>query len=610
MASPRDVITEERPAATVDMQAFAQNLSRLVEEGGKAVTAYMRPREDGKPDDMSDDIADAMKTIGEVANYWMSDPQRSFQAQSRLMTGYFTVWAGALQKLSTQAQAGEAPAAAEAPQAAPAGNDPRFKDPDWNSPFFDALKQMYMVTSQWAEAMVDEAQGLDPHVKHKAEFLVRQLTAAISPSNFLMTNPELIRETMASSGENLVRGMKNLTEDLVEGKGDLRIRQTDMGAFEVGRNLALSPGKVIFETELMQLIQYEPSTPSVKKTPVLIVPPWINKFYILDLNPEKSFIKWMVDSGLTVFVISWVNPDARLAAKGFDDYMREGIFAALDAVRAVTGEEQVHTVGYCVGGTLLSVTLAYMAATNDQRIASATLLTTQIDFTHAGDLKVFVDEAQLQVIEKKMQETGYLEGKKMADAFNMLRSNDLIWPYVVNNYIKGKQPFPFDLLYWNADSTRMPAANHSYYLRNCYLENNIAKGNAELAGVRIDMGQVKLPVYALATKEDHIAPAKSAFIGAGLLGGPVRFVLAGSGHIAGVVNPPAKKKYQHWTGGDVTGAYEGWLSGAQEHKGSWWPDWLTWFSAQHPEETSPRMVGNNAFPPIEDAPGRYVREKS
>ncbi|GGF55795.1 class I poly(R)-hydroxyalkanoic acid synthase [Azorhizobium oxalatiphilum] len=600
MPAPRDVTTEERPAS-VNMEAFAQNLARLVEEGGKAAAAYMQPREDGKAEDMADDIADAMKTFGEVANYWMSDPKRSFQAQSRLMTGYFTVWAGALQKLS-----------GEKAEPAAAGNakDPRFKDPEWDSPFFDALKQMYLVTTQWAEAMVQETEGLDPHVKHKAEFLVRQLANAISPSNFVMTNPELIRETIASSGDNLVRGMKNFAEDLMEGNGDLRIRQTDMSAFEVGRNLALSPGKVIFETELMQLIQYSPSTESVKKIPVLIVPPWINKFYILDLNPEKSFIKWLVDSGLTVFVISWVNPDARLAEKGFDDYMREGIFAALDTVKSVTGEEQAHTVGYCVGGTLLAVTLAYMAATGDNRVASSTFLTTQIDFTHAGDLKVFVDEGQLAVIERRMKETGYLEGKKMADAFNMLRSNDLIWPYVVNNYLKGKQPFPFDLLYWNADSTRMPAANHSYYLRNCYLQNNIAKGLAELAGVKIDVSKVNVPVYSLATREDHIAPPNSAYIGAGLLGGPVRFVLAGSGHIAGVVNHPGKQKYQYWTGGDVVGNYDAWVEAAQEHKGSWWPDWLEWFSALHQEEVPARPVGNNLYPPIEDAPGRYVRERS
>ena len=601
MSAKQDVKAEVQ-SPKLDMDAFANNLAQLVEEGGKALAAYIRPREAGKTDDLANEVQDAVRTIGTVAQFWLADPQRTVEAQSRLMTGYMGVWTAALRRMSGESAD---PVIAADPK------DGRFKDAEWNAnPFFDALKQTYLVTTHWADAMVKEADGIDPHIRHKAEFLVRQIGNAISPSNFLLTNPELLRETVNTSGENLVRGMQNLTADLIEGKGDLRIRQTDMSAFEVGRNLALTPGKVIYETELMQLIQYEPTTPSVKRVPVLIVPPWINKFYILDLTPEKSMIKWLVDQGLTVFVMSWVNPDARLAQKGFDDYMRDGILAALDTVLKVTQEPQAHLVGYCVGGTLLSVTLAYMGATGDTRAASATFLTTQIDFTHAGDLKVFVDEEQIAATEKRMKELGYLEGKKMASAFNMLRSNDLIWPYVVNNYMKGKAPFPFDLLFWNADSTRMPAANHSYYLRNCYLENNIAKGKAEIAGVQIDMKKVTIPVYDLATREDHIAPPQSAFIGAGLLGGPVRYVLAGSGHIAGVVNPPAKKKYQYWSGGPPEGRYEDWLQSASENAGSWWPDWYQWFAGLHPEETDARPIGGGVFNAIEDAPGRYVREKS
>jgi polyhydroxyalkanoate synthase len=588
--------------AGLDVEAFSRNLARLVEEGGKAMAAYLAPREAGRKDDMADDIADAIKTMGHVAEYWMADPQRTVEAQTRLMGGYLSVWANTMKRL-----AGEE----VAPVVAPDPRDARFKDAGWSeSPIFDALKQAYLVTSKWAEDMVEEAEGLQPHTKHKAEFLVRQLANAISPSNFVVTNPEVIRETLSSSGENLVKGMQHLTEDLIAGKGTLKIRQTDMSAFEVGRNLATTPGKVVYENELMQLIQYAPATGQVKKTPVLIVPPWINKFYILDLTPEKSMIRWLVDQGVTVFTISWVNPDARLAAKGFDDYMRDGIMAALDQVAIASGERRVHTVGYCVGGTLLAVTLAYMAATGDDRIASSTFLTTQIDFTHAGDLKVFVDEEQLAVLERKMKQMGYLEGSKMASAFNMLRSNDLIWPYVVNNYMKGKAPFPFDLLYWNADSTRMPAANHSYYLRNCYLTNNIARGLADLSGVRIDMTKVQVPVYSLATREDHIAPPNSVFIGANMLSGPVRYVLAGSGHIAGVVNPPAKMKYQYWADGPVGPSFEAWLDGAREHKGSWWPDWLQWFSALHPDEVQARAVGGGRLQPIEDAPGRYVKQRS
>ena len=604
-AKPKDAPKADaagaRPAG-VDADQFARNVTHMMEEGGRALAAWLGPRDAKKRDDMSDDIADAVKTLGQVAEYWMADPQRTLEAQTRLMGGYFNVWSNALRKL-----AGED----VEPVAKPDPRDGRFKDESWNAnPFFDALKQAYLVTSHWADEMVEKTDGLDPHVKHKAEFLVKQITNAIAPSNFLATNPEVIRETIASSGENLVKGMKLLHEDIVQGGGNLRIRQTDMTAFEVGRNVATTPGKVIYENELMQLIQYEATTPTVKKTPVLIVPPWINKFYILDLNAEKSFIKWLVGEGVTVFVISWVNPDARLAEKGFDDYMREGIMAALDAAAIVTGERQAHAVGYCVGGTLLASTLAYMAATGDDRINSATFFTTQIDFSHAGDLKVFVDEDQVAATERRMKELGYLEGSKMANAFNLLRSNDLIWPYVVNNYMKGKAPFPFDLLFWNADSTRMPAANHSYYLRNCYLTNNIARGKAELSGIKLDMSKVQVPVYSLATKEDHIAPPNSVYIGANLLSGPLRYVLAGSGHIAGVVNPPAKQKYQYWTDGPAGADFDTWVKGAHEHKGSWWPDWKNWFSTLFPEDVPAREIGGGHLIPIEDAPGRYVREKS
>lgn len=600
---PRAAQAEAEKPTRLDMDVFARNLAQLVEEGGKAMAAYLGPHADGtKKDTMAEDIADALKTVGQVAEYWTADPQRTLEAQSRLMGGYLSVWTNTMKKLMGEQVE---------PVEQPAPSDKRFKDESWSeNPMFDGLKQAYLVTSHWAEDMVREAEGLDDHTRHKAEFLVRQVANAISPSNFVMTNPEVIRETLASSGENLVKGMRNLTEDLIEGKGQLKIRQTDMTAFELGRNLATTPGKVIFENEIMQLIQYEPTTETVKKTPVLIVPPWINKFYILDLTAEKSLIGWMVSQGLTVFTISWVNPDARLAAKSFDDYMREGIMEALDAVAIASGEREVHTIGYCVGGTLLAATLAYMAATGDDRIASSTFLTTQIDFTHAGDLKVFVDEDQIAIIERHMKKKGYLEGSRMANSFNLLRSNDLIWPYVVNNYMKGKAPFPFDLLYWNADSTRMPAANHSYYLRNCYLTNSIARGVAELAGVKVDIPKVKVPVYSLAAKEDHIAPPKSVYIGANLFSGPVRYVLAGSGHIAGVVNPPAKNKYQYWSDGPVGPSYELWAEGSQEHKGSWWPDWKQWFTSIHPDDVPARVVGGGRLTPIEDAPGRYVMARS
>jgi polyhydroxyalkanoate synthase len=493
----------------------------------------------------------------------------------------------------------------------PDPKDARFSDPDWSrNPFFDALKQSYLATTAWAQRMVREAEGLDEHTRHKAEFYVRQIAGAVSPSNFVLTNPALLRETFSSNAENLVRGLQMLAEDIEAGGGELRIRQTDPSRFEVGRNLAITPGKVIFQNELFQLIQYAPTTEQVLAVPLLIVPPWINKYYVLDLTPEKSFVKWAVDQGLTVFVMSWVNPDARLSAKSFEHYLREGVLAALDAVRTATGEEKVHAVGYCVGGTLLATALAWLAAKHEDRIASASFLATQVDFTFAGDLKVFVDEEQLKNLEKRMQDLGYLEAGKMAMAFNLLRANDLIWPYVVNNYLRGKAPFPFDLLYWNSDSTRLPAANHSFYLRNCYLDNKLSKGDMEIAGVRIDLKKVKLPIYNLATREDHIAPAKSVFLGSKFFGGPVRFVLSGSGHIAGVVNPPAKKKYQYWTGAVGKGDFEQWMSKAQEHSGSWWPDWFAWLEKQDARRVAQRAPGGGKLTPIEEAPGSYVRVRS
>ena len=436
---------------------------------------------------------------------------------------------------------------------------------------------------------------------------MKQIANAVSPSNFVLTNPQLWRETLGSNAENLARGMHMLAEDIEAGGGELRIRQSDMAQFKVGENLAVTPGKVVFQNELMQLIQYEPSTKTVLKRPLLIVPPWINKFYVLDLTPEKSFIKWCVDQGLTVFVISWVNPDERLAQKDFEDYMTDGPLAALDAIKAATGESKVNAIGYCVGGTLLSITLAYLAAKRDQRIASATFFAAQVDFTHAGDLKVFVDEQQLEAVEKHMHQRGYLEGKKMSSSFNMLRPNDLIWPYVVNNYLRGKAPMPFDLLYWNADATRMPAANHSYYLRKCYFENALSEGKMRIAGVKLDLGKVKAPVYNLATREDHIAPAKSAFLGSKFFGGPVKYVLSGSGHIAGVVNPPSKAKYQYWTGGKPEGELDDWIAKAKENPGSWWPDWMDWIKEQEPATVKPRKPGGSKLRPIEDAPGSYVK---
>jgi polyhydroxyalkanoate synthase len=592
---------EPMQIGSVDVEQFSRNLARLIEEGGRALAAYLKPREEGRADGMmAEEIGEVVKTLGHVAEYWLEDPQRAVEVQNRLGTAYLELWAAAAKRLTGEAVP---------PIAVPDAGDKRFADPEWSSnQFYDFLKQAYLVTARWANQLVKDAAELDPHTRQKAEFYVRQIANAMSPSNFVLTNPELLRETLTSNADNLVRGMRMLAEDIETGGGELKIRQSDASMFAVGRNLATTPGKVIFQNELMQLIQYTPSTPMVLKRPLLIVPPWINKFYVLDLTAEKSFIKWCVDQGITVFCISWVNPDAHLAKKGFEEYIQDGPLAALDAIKQATGEDKVHTAGYCVGGTLLAITLAAMAARNDERIVSATFFASQVDFTYAGDLKVFVDEEQIAAIERKMSERGYLESKSMATVFNMLRSNDLVWPYVINNYLKGKAPFPFDLLYWNSDATRMPAANHSFYLRNCYLDNKLAKGQMVIENTAMNLKAVKIPIYNLATREDHIAPAKSVLFGCKFFGGPVRFVMAGSGHIAGVINPPAKQKYQYWTGPRPRNAdLDGWMKKAKEYPGSWWPDWLIWLTKQSPTEVPARPPGEGALKAIEDAPGSYVR---
>jgi polyhydroxyalkanoate synthase subunit PhaC len=586
-----------------NVEELSRNMALWVEEAGKATAAYLKPIEERRvAPGNADEMSDMVKTLGRLAETWLIDPQRAIEAQSRLGTQFLELWASTLRRF----QGEPAP-----PVAAPEPKDSRFKDPDWSeNAVFDFVKQAYLITSRWAERLVDEAEGLDEHTKQKAGFYVRQLSSALSPSNFIATNPELIRETIQQNGANLVRGMKMMAEDIERGGGSLKLRQTDPSRFQVGVNMANTPGKVIFRNDLIELLQYAPSTETVLKRPLLIVPPWINKFYVLDLNPEKSFIRWAVGQGLTVFCISWVNPDERHQEKGFEHYMREGVLAALDAVREACGEEEVTAIGYCVGGTLLAVTLAYMATMGDRRISSATFFTTQVDFQHAGDLKVFVDEDQIKFLEQGMKAKGYLEGSRMANAFNMLRPNDLIWPYMVNVYLKGQAPFPFDLLYWNSDSTRMPCANHSFYLRNCYLENRLTKGTMEVAGVRLDLSKVTIPIFNLAAREDHIAPARSVFVGSKAFGGPVDYVLAGSGHIAGVVNPPAKPKYQFWTGGPVQGTLEEWLAKAEEHPGSWWPYWFAWVERQVPERVPARAPGAGKLKPLGDAPGTYVLEKA
>jgi polyhydroxyalkanoate synthase len=491
------------------------------------------------------------------------------------------------------------------PVAQPAKGDARFKDEEWSDNFlFDHIKQSYLIAARHIQHAVAGVQGLPEESEKKIAFFTRQYVDALAPSNFVATNPQVLRETLASGGQNLVKGLANLLADIEKGEGQLRISMTDEKAFELGRNVATTPGKVVFQNALLQLVQYQPSTSQVYRRPLLVIPPWINKYYILDLRASNSFIKWAVDQGHTVFVVSWVNPDAKLADKGFEDYLTEGALEAMDAVQKATGENRLNVIGYCLGGTLLGTALAWLAAKGDERVACATFFVSLLDFSQPGELGVFIDEAQVENLERRMNERGYLEGSEMASTFNMLRSNDLVWSFVINNYLMGKDPFPFDLLYWNSDSTRMPARMHSFYLRNMYLKNLLGvPGGIELAGVPVDLSNVSVPAYFISTAEDHIAPWKTTYRGAKYLGGPVRFVLGGSGHIAGIVNPPASKKYQYWTNEAFPATADEWLASATQHPGSWWEDWQRWMEAQNGGERVPARIPSHA---IEDAPGSYV----
>jgi polyhydroxyalkanoate synthase len=584
-----------------DPEEFARNVLKLVEEGTRAWNDLVE-RADTKPGPYSpaNESANATEALLALSQTLMNDPVRLAEAQTKLYLSWATVWNNTMRRMMGEEVT---------PVVQPAPGDNRFKDPEWSAnPYFDFWKQFYLVTSNWAEEVVSDTKDIDERTRQRANFYLRLVTSAMSPANIPALNPEVLRETFQSNAANLVQGMAQLAEDM-ERSGDLlQIRQTDVDAFRVGENLALTPGKVVFQNDLFQLIQYSPTTDEVHETPLLIVPPWINKFYILDLTPPKSLIAYVVAQGFTVFVVSWVNPDERLATKTFEDYMIEGVLAANAAIKTETGAAKTNILGYCVGGTLVATTLSYLAARGEEPFSSATFLTTQVDFEKAGDLLVFIDDEQLNELQSIMQERGYLDGSRMANVFNMMRPKDLIWPYVINNYMLGKKPLPFDLLYWNQDSTRMTAANHSFYLREFYNNNCLARGEMVLAGTPLDPRKVKLPIYELAARDDHIAPAVSVFRGAKLFAGPVEFVLAGSGHIAGVINPPDKKKYQYWTGTRPKGkeTLETWIKAATETPGSWWPHWITWLRGQSGDMIEARTPGTK-LRVIEDAPGSYVK---
>jgi polyhydroxyalkanoate synthase len=605
--SERSDKSAEAGAAYVvkDPEKLATNMMHFFGEGARALTRYMDDKRQDGPYAMASELNEAGKLLGVIAQQWITEPEKLAQRQTRLTENLIELWGRTYRRYMGEEVE---------PVAKPAPGDARFNDPEWTAnPFFDFFKQAYLITTNWADEIVRETEGVDEATRRRAQFYLNQITSALSPSNFPMTNPEVLRTTLSTNAENLLRGMSQLVKDLDESKDLLHIRQTDLSAFAIGKNLAVTPGKVIYQNDIMQLIQYAPATEQTFAVPLLIVPPWINKFYILDLVPQKSFIRWLVDQGVTVFVVSWVNPDSSLARKTFEDYMREGILESLTVIEKITGQPKANALGYCVGGTLLGTTLAYMAAKGDERINSASFLAAQVDFSNAGDLLVFIDDTQIKALEAMMSERGYLDGSRMATVFNMLRPRDLIWPYIVNNYLLGKKPFPFDLLYWNSDTTRMPPANHSFYLREFYQANRLARGEMTFGGVKLDLSKVMQPIYELATREDHIAPAKSVFTGAKLFGGPVRFVLAGSGHIAGVINPPDRQKYMFWAPDDDSDAkkiptLEDWIGKAQQAAGSWWPDYAKWLTSHSGEKVPAPVPGEGPLPPIEDAPGSYVRK--
>ncbi len=587
-----------------DPVQLAQNLARVFEQLAHIARQVAERPELAKKqaETQVTPIDQVTKTLGAVAQAYLVEPQKLMEAQTQLWNSYSQLWQNAWAKvLGTPTE----------PMASPARNDKRFKDRDWQeNTVFDFLKQFYLITSNWAQDFVKNADGLDDHTRQKAKFYVEQILNALSPSNFPVSNPEILRATLGSNGANLIEGLKHLEQDLASPDGRLRIKQSDMTAFEIGKNIAMTPGKVVFRNDTFELIQYSPSVQRTYEIPLLIVPPWINKFYILDLNPKKSFVRWCTEQGLTVFVVSWVNADEKQGRKSFSDYMREGFLEAVQAVQDATGAEKINTIGYCIGGTMVAAALGYMAAKNDNRVNAATFFTTQVDFEKAGDLRVYVDEEQVKWIEQRMEEKGYLAGSRMADAFNLLRSNDLIWSYVINNYMLGKEPMPFDLLYWNADSTRMPAGVHSFYLRECYLANKLAQGKMILDGVHIDLKKVKVPVYNLAARDDHIAPLPSVFKVGQFFGGETKLVVSGSGHIAGVVNPPEARKYKYWTSDIPAENLETWLKTATEHDGSWWPDWAEWITTRSGAKVSAPVPGDGKLDVLEDAPGSYVTVKS
>lgn len=584
------------------LEKLSTNLARAALAAQGAI-AEMALRQADRPAALTPDPFHVAPALTEVIGRLAAQPDKLMRAQADLFARYLDLWQSAARRMAGDEVK---------PVIEPAKGDKRFLDPDWSeNPVFDVIKQSYLLTSGWLNGLVADVDGVDPMQKRRVEFFMKMLTDAFSPSNFLASNPMALKEVLATGGESLVRGMENFAADLHRGGGQLSIAQTDYERFKIGENVATAPGKVVFRNEIIELIQYSPTTEQVHEIPLVIFPPWINKFYILDLRPENSMIRWLADQGITVFVASWVNPTPELSTKTFEDYMRQGIYEGTAAAMAQCGVPHVNAVGYCIGGTLLSSALAHMAAKGVQPVNSATFFAAQQDFSEAGDLLLFTNEEWLQELERRMDEGGgVLSGQAMADTFNALRANDLIWSFFVNNYLLGREPKPFDLLFWNSDQTRMPKTLHLFYLRRFYGENALAKGELVLDGVKLDLGAVKIPIYVQSSKEDHIAPARSVYKGAKLFGGPVTFTMAGSGHIAGVINAPAANKYQHWTCSDLPDTLEAWQGSAKESAGSWWPHWIVWLKDKSGPLVPARDPAKGKLKPLGDAPGEYVKVRS
>jgi polyhydroxyalkanoate synthase len=582
------------------LSALSANLTQAMTRANQVFsTAFIEQSKDAanwQPDPLG-----MQGALNDVWSHLAAQPETLREAHANLWQRYADIW----QKHAAYMLTGQQP------EAEPS-RDKRFKDPEWRSnPAFSMLRESYLATADFITDLVERTEGVDEATKRKATFYIKQAVDAASPSNFLVTNPAALRALFQTGGESLAKGVENLAHDLKRGKGMLAISQTDLDAYKVGENVATTPGKVVFRNRVFELIQYAPTTEKVHEVPLLIFPPWINKFYILDLQPKNSMIKWLTDQGHTVFLVSWVNPGEDMADVSFEDYMREGVYEAVEAVTKAAGVDRMNTVGYCVGGTLLAAALAHMAKKGDTRIQSATFFASQADFKCAGDLLVFSDEQGIKFLEEKMDQAGgVLDAQTMADTFNALRSNDLIWNYVVDNYYIGKQPPPFDLLYWNADQTRMPKALHLFYLRKFYRDNALTEGKLSLMGENLSLKDVKIPVFMQSSKEDHIAPAKSVYRSALAFGGPVEYIVAGSGHIAGVINHPAAKKYQYWTNPNLKGALEDWQAFAHEHPGSWWPYWDAWLKKISGEDVDARRPGDGELQPLGDAPGEYVKVRS